>query len=93
MVSRYTCGFKKVKTVATDIVGKRPFKVDASISIVLLDLIADFNLNNPYPVSQTEDKPKRIFKFWLMKLFKKNDIPATPMQISRASESAQNKAM
>jgi len=27
-----------------------------------------------------------------MKLFKKNDIPATPMQISRASETAQNKA-
>ena len=28
-----------------------------------------------------------------MKLFKKNDIPATPMQISKASESAQNKAI
>ena len=92
-MSRYTCGFKKVKTVATDIVGKRPFKVDASISIVLLDLSEEFNLKNPYPVSQTADKPKRIFEYWVIKLFKKNDIPATPMQISRASESAQNKAI
>ena len=39
------------------------------------------------------DKPKRIFKLWLIKLFKKNDMPATPIQISRASESAQNKAI
>jgi len=46
-VSRYTCGFKKVKTAATEIVGKRPFKVEASISIVSLDLSAELNLINP----------------------------------------------
>ena len=93
MVSRYTCGFRKVKAATTDKVGKRLFKVDASILIVLLDLSTDFNRNNPYPTSQIADKPKRIFEFWLMKLFKKNDMPRTPMIISKASERAQNKAM
>ena len=47
MVSRYTCGFKKVKIAATEIVGKRPFDVETSISIALLDRTADLNLINP----------------------------------------------
>ena len=47
MVSRYTCGFKKVKIAAIDIVGKKPFKVEVSISIALLDLNAAFNLIIP----------------------------------------------
>ena len=70
IVSRYTCGFKKVKAATTDIVGKRLFKVDASILIVLLDLSKDFNRNNPYPASQIADRPKRVFKCWLIKLYK-----------------------
>jgi len=92
IVSRYTWGFKKVKIATSDIVGKRPLDSDISTSIVLLDLNAENNRIIPYPESQIADKTKRIEEYWLMKLFKKNDIPTTPILISRASETAQNKA-
>ena len=47
MVSRYTCGFVKVKIAAMDIVEKRLFDIGTSISIVLLDLNADLKLIIP----------------------------------------------
>ena len=51
MVSRYTCGFAKVKIAAIEIVGIRPFDFDfdfdASISIVMSALKTAFNLRTP----------------------------------------------
>ena len=47
MVSRYTCGFAKVKIAAIEIVGIRPFDLDESISIVVSALKAAFNLRTP----------------------------------------------
>ena len=92
MVSRYTCGFAKVKIAAIEIVGIRPFDFDASISIVVSALKTAVNLRIPYPDNQRAEKPKRVLDIWLMILFKKNDIPATPILMSNASASAQNKA-
>ena len=92
MVSRYTCGFAKVKIAAIEIVGIRPFDFDASISIIVSALKTAISLRMPYPDNQRAEKPKRIPDIWLMTLLKKNDIPATPILINKASESAQNKA-
>ena len=56
-------GLKKLKLQQTIASGKRPFNVDVSISIVLLDLNIDLNLIIPYPASQIEDKPRIMSKF------------------------------
>ena len=82
-MSRYTCGFAKVKMAAIDIVGKSPFDFDATISIFALLLKAAFNLRIPYPNSQRAEKLKSQLDCWLMKLFKKNDIPVTPTVINK----------
>ena len=90
MVSRYTCGLAKVNIAAIDKVDMRPSDFDDSISIIMSALKAAFNLRIPYPVNQIAEKPKRKFDIWLMIFFRKNDIPAIPILINRASESAQN---
>ena len=61
MVSRYTCGFAKVKIAAIDIVGIRPFDFDASISTIVSVLKTAFNLRIPYTDNQRAEIPKRIF--------------------------------
>ena len=75
-----------------DKVGRRPFNLEVSILIEILELKVDLNLITPQPKSQIAERPNRIFEQLLMKFFKKNDIPTTPIVIRTASESAQNKA-
>ncbi len=47
MVSRYTCGFAKVKIAAIDKVGIRPSDFDDSMSTIMSALKTDFNLRTP----------------------------------------------
>ena len=47
MVSRYTCGFAKVKIAAIDKVGISPSDFDDSISTIMSALKTAFNLRTP----------------------------------------------
>ena len=75
------------------IVGKSPFTVVFSIPIDEFDLKTLISRIMPYPESQIDEIPKRIFENWSTKLLKKNDIPVTPRNIRAESETAQNNAI
>ena len=62
IVSRYTCGFAKVKMKRAVSVGKSPFAVVVSISIAEFDLKTLISRIMPYHESQIDETPKRIFE-------------------------------